>query len=131
MSSFKESMGYSTINYFKDWHPYRDYRTLSVMILPDRYPIPCLHDFAQIETQAILHKNQSGRMKKDKSVLNWTEEMEEAFKKYKNGLVNAVMLAHPSPSAKLVVRTDASDSDISVVVEQIVVGNSQLRAFCL
>lgn len=82
-----------------------------------------------VQTQAILHKNLTGMKKKDKIVHKYIEEIEGAFEQYKNRIVNAVMLAYPSQSAKLVVRTDTLDSCIGVVVKQIVDGNSQPLEF--
>lgn len=70
----------------------------------------------QSQLQTLL----SGNKKNDKTVLKWTEQTIDAFKKCKQQLVNATLLAHPFQDAPLILQVDASDSASGAVVHQLV-----------
>ena len=77
-------------------------------------------------SQSPLHL--SGNLKgKDK--IEWTPEMEDAFNKTKEDISRAVTLYHPDPSASLIVHSDASDTAIGGVVDQIQGAVSQPLGF--
>jgi hypothetical protein len=50
--------------------------------------------------------------------LEWTEEMERAFREVKKKVVEAVELAHPSSGAALVLNVDASNTHVGAVLQQ-------------
>jgi len=50
--------------------------------------------------------------------VDWTTNRKTAFKKTKDELANATLLAFPDPSAKFAVQTDASGSAIGAVLQQ-------------
>ena len=53
-----------------------------------------------------------------KSKLEWNEEMEKAFQLSKQKLSACVQLAHPDPSAEIVLAVDASGMHIGAVLQQ-------------
>ena len=55
--------------------------------------------------------------------LEWSPEMETSFLHIKRALAAAVPLAHPAPSAALVLATDASDTHVGGVLQQREGGN--------
>jgi len=67
---------------------------------------------------APLHKYLIRKKKKDKQPIIWTTETETAFQKSKKRLAEAALLAHPLENAKLILKTDASNHAIRVVLEQ-------------
>ena len=50
--------------------------------------------------------------------LDWSEDMKNAFTTAKAAVSSAASLAHPSPTAELVLVTDASDSHVGAVLQQ-------------
>ena len=56
-------------------------------------------------------------------------EREEAFKKAKQALANATMLAYPRPGSHLLLTTDASDAAVGAVLEQSTPSGPQPLAF--
>lgn len=61
------------------------------------------------QTQSPLHRYLLNFKKNDKREMAWTTEAEAAFKKTKNDLADATLLAHPSADAQTRIVTDASD----------------------
>lgn len=70
-----------------------------------------------------------GNKKKDRTSLIWDDRSKYHFQKCKDDLANATLLAHPAPSASIMLCTDASDSAMGAVVHQIVDGEPQPIAF--
>lgn len=69
-------------------------------------------------------KGSSGKRNSKKQIA-WTPIATEAFKKCKEALANATLLAHPSPTAPLALHVDASDYAIGGALHQVV--NSSLQ----
>ncbi|GFV69567.1 transposon Tf2-11 polyprotein [Trichonephila clavipes] len=67
--------------------------------------------------------------KKDSKPLNWSSEAITAFQRCKQALVDAALLAHPSPSAPLALHVDASDYAIGGALHQVVDSEHQPLAF--
>ncbi|GFU48124.1 retrovirus-related Pol polyprotein from transposon opus [Trichonephila clavipes] len=67
--------------------------------------------------------------KKDSKPLNWSSEAITAFQRCKQALADAALLAHPSPSAPLVLHVDASDYAIGGALHQVVDSELQPLAF--
>lgn len=59
--------------------------------------------------QARLTEFQKGNKKRDKTEINWSSQSIEDFESCKLMLINATILPHPSPSAKLCIMVDAAD----------------------
>jgi len=72
---------------------------------------------------APLHKYLVGKSKRDKQLITWTAETEEAFQESKRQLAEATLLAHPLENAKLIIKTDASSTAMGAVLEQYQAGN--------
>ena len=51
-------------------------------------------------------------------VLNWSQELQDAFDKAKSALSSAVSLKHPSPSAEVSLVTDASNTHVGAALQQ-------------
>jgi len=81
------------------------------------------------EEQAVLNDMLKGPKTKGKIPINWTKQQETAFKKCKDSLQRATELAHPDPTAELILTTDASDTAIGAVIEQIGQKGAQPLAF--
>jgi len=81
--------------------------------------------------QTILHDMLKGSKIKSRKQINWTKEQEAAFNNCKRSLERATELAHPDPSAsaELIVTTDASDTAIRAVIEQVGKEGAQPLAF--
>ena len=73
-----------------------------------------------------LHQSLKGPVA---ALVEWTPERVRAFDAVKAALANAAMLAHPVPSAPIAVTSDASDSAVGAVYEQLVGGVWQPLAF--
>ena len=67
------------------------------------------------KTLVPLHNALKGKPKK----LVWSPETETAFKLTKDALADATMLTYPAPGAQLQLVTDASDTAIGAVLEQL------------
>lgn len=67
--------------------------------------------------------------KKDKAPINCNEQAEAAFRRCKESLARATLLACPNPTAELALTTDASDKAIGAVLEQCNNENWQPLAF--
>lgn len=78
--------------------------------------------------QAPLNALLTGSVKGSHPVTFNTEEL-EAFEACKQGLCQAAMLAHPDSTAHLALVTDASDTAMGAVLQQIKAGNWQPLAF--
>ncbi|KAL4104799.1 hypothetical protein QTP88_020075 [Uroleucon formosanum] len=70
------------------------------------------------DTQAVLNEYMRNGKKNDKTLINWTEEAVVAFQSTKDDLINATILFYPNPTARIQLRTDASDIAIGAVIEQ-------------
>ncbi|XP_014205102.1 uncharacterized protein LOC106637000 [Copidosoma floridanum] len=66
-----------------------------------------------------LHALLKGAKKKDMRPVQWDEASSAAFQACRSCLVNAAMLAHPRPYAQLRISTDASDTKMGAVLEQL------------
>lgn len=82
-----------------------------------------------VENQTKLQRLIKGNKKNDNTVLEWTEDANEAFEKCKCELANAVLLSHPAPNAPLVLHVDASDIAVGAALHQIIDGESQPLGF--
>lgn len=69
--------------------------------------------------QAPLNKLLGGPKMKSSSPIEWTEEYIAAFEGCKDSLARATVLTHPDPSAKISLTTDASDTAMGAVVQQL------------
>ncbi|GFS79382.1 gag-pol polyprotein [Trichonephila clavipes] len=82
------------------------------------------------EQQYLLSEFLEGsKGKKDLKPLNWSSEAITAFQRCKQALVDAALLAHPSPSAPLALHVDASDYAIGGALHQVVDSELQPLAF--
>ncbi|GFX11933.1 retrovirus-related Pol polyprotein from transposon 297 [Trichonephila clavipes] len=82
------------------------------------------------EQQYLLSEFLKGsKGKKDSKPLNWSSEAITAFQRCKQALADAALLAHPSPSAPLVLHVDASDYAIGGALHQVVHSELQPMAF--
>lgn len=72
--------------------------------------------------QSILNEYLRDSKKKDKRPVTWTSEVEQAFKRNKQAIIEAIILSHPQDSAPLLLTTDASDTAIGASLEQIIDG---------
>jgi len=79
--------------------------------------------------QAIFNDMLRGPKAKSKTQIVWTKEQELAFERCKDSLGRTTELAHPDPKAELILTTDASDTAIGAVVEQIGEKGAQPLAF--
>lgn len=70
------------------------------------------------EHQAPLQSLIVGNKKNDKSPVVWTPEAEVAFNQCKQDLINATCLAHPAPTAELILTADASNTAVGAVIQQ-------------
>ncbi len=70
------------------------------------------------ETQIPLFSIIKGNVKNDKTPINWTPELLNAFNQFKIDLSNATLLAHPNPKAKISLHVDASDFALGGVILQ-------------
>ncbi|GBN21598.1 Transposon Tf2-11 polyprotein [Araneus ventricosus] len=70
------------------------------------------------KNQALLHEYLKGSKKQDKRKIQWTDEAEKQFEKYKNDLANATLLSFPNSELPLSLFTDASDTAIGAVLQQ-------------
>lgn len=71
------------------------------------------------ELQAPLNNLLKGtKKKKDKSLIPWNSDAENAFNACKNSLASAAMMNYPSPAARMTLTTDASDVAIGASLEQ-------------
>jgi hypothetical protein len=64
-----------------------------------------------------------------KKLLQWSPEMEAAFRKAKKLLAAATSLAHPDPAAAISLTVDASDTHVGAVLQQGGAGNRRPLAF--
>lgn len=80
-------------------------------------------------TQAPLHQYLVGAKKKDKREIIWIPEANKAFEASKQQLMGACSLAHPHDNAVLALYSDASDSCMGAVLEQLVDGDWQPLGF--
>ncbi|GFU72891.1 transposon Tf2-8 polyprotein [Trichonephila clavipes] len=82
------------------------------------------------EQQYLLSEFLKGsKGKKDSKPLNWSSEAITTFQRCKQALVDAALLAHPSPSAPLALHVDASDYAIGGALHQVVDSELQPLAF--
>ena len=51
-------------------------------------------------------------------VINWSQELQDAFVKAKSALSSAFSLSHPSPSAEVSLLTDASNTHVGAALQQ-------------
>lgn len=77
----------------------------------------CLPNSAS--TQAVLYELTKGCKKRDKSLINWTEESSAAFLKLKDDLSSAALLAHPSSTLDIVLMVDASNTAVGAAIHQV------------
>lgn len=81
------------------------------------------------EDQAVLHDMLSGPKLKGSHPLTWTPELLQVFYKCKTSLARSTLLAHPEENAPLALVTDASNSALGAVLQQLVHNNWQPLAF--
>lgn len=72
--------------------------------------------------QAELNKYLKNARKKDKTIIQWSQEADAAFAKCKSNLQNATMLCYPVKNAELAIMADASNNCVGGVL-QIKVGS--------
>lgn len=65
-----------------------------------------------ISCQAILNSYLHDSKKKDKTVIQWTQEADEALERCKFSLKNAVTFSHPLPNVPLALMADASNNAV-------------------
>ncbi|XP_045453892.1 uncharacterized protein K02A2.6-like [Melitaea cinxia] len=70
--------------------------------------------------QAPLNAYLHNVKKRDKTIIQWTEESTQAFEACKNSISNAALLAHPSHQATYALFCDASDKSAGAVLQQYV-----------
>lgn len=73
-----------------------------------------------VEYQLELNKYLHNTRKNDKTVIEWTDTSNEAFKKCKESLKSAATLSYPRPDTNLALMTDASNTCIGAVLQQYV-----------
>jgi cleavage and polyadenylation specificity factor subunit 1 len=71
----------------------------------------------------------SVKPRRPKKRLVWSKGTSEAFQKAKDAMVKATQLSYPVSGAKLAITTDASDTAIGAVLEQLVKGHWQPLGF--
>lgn len=76
-----------------------------------------IRNAAQI--QASLNAFLIGAKKKDQRPIAWTMEIEQAFEECKQSLAKTSLLAHPRSKTALAITSDASDTAIGAVLEQL------------
>lgn len=81
------------------------------------------------EDQAPLHDMLSGPKIKSSTPLIWTEQQLATFRNCKSGLAKSTLLAHPIIDAPLALVTDASNTALGAVLQQLVHGQWQPLAF--
>lgn len=69
--------------------------------------------------QAPLNDYLTKSIKNDKTPINWNPDTLKAFEDCKQSIVNTTMNTFPSPSAPLILTTDASDTAVGAVLEQL------------
>jgi len=79
--------------------------------------------------QAVLNDMLKGSGNKGKTEINWTTTQETAFEACKKSLSRATRVAHPDPTTDLMLTTDASDTAIGAVLEQVGHKGAQPLAF--
>lgn len=82
-----------------------------------------------VQHQSKLHSLISGNRKNDKSTIVWTDDTINAFQQCKSQLVNATLLAHPSPDAPIVLAVDASSHAVGAAIHQIIDNQMQPLGF--
>lgn len=87
----------------------------------------CLRNAAVVQARlfALITTNK----KKDQTPLIWTKESEAAFNELKSTLANAALLAHPDENLPIVLSTDASDTAMGAVLQQVRGGECEPLAF--
>lgn len=73
--------------------------------------------------QAELVKHIGGAKKNDKSLIVWDDAANEAFLKSKQSLQEATTLSYPAPDTTLALMTDASNTCVGAVLQQLVDGH--------
>lgn len=76
-----------------------------------------------IQSQLPLLPFLKGNKKRDKTVIEWTNDTNSAFESCKNQLANSTLLNHPKHGASLSLSIDASDSAAGAALHQ-VIGNT-------
>lgn len=76
-------------------------------------------------TQGKLQALIEGNKKKDQTLIEWSEEANNAFERCKSDLATVTCLSHPVAGAQLVLHVDASDFAVGAVLQQIV--NDELQ----
>ena len=71
----------------------------------------------------------SAKPRRPKKKLVWSKGTSEAFQRAKDAMVEATQLSYPVSGAKLAITTDASDTAIGAVLEQLVKGHWQPLGF--
>jgi len=87
----------------------------------------CLKNAAN--NQAVLTEFLKNNRKRDRRLVPWTSEAEEAFKKCKEELMQVTTLTHTAPSVPLILICDASDLAVGASLEQIIDGINKPIAF--
>lgn len=71
----------------------------------------------------------SSNKKKDRTPINWTEDLTKQFDAAKDALSQITLLAHPLPDPKLILMTDASDFAVGAALHQINQGRREPLGF--
>jgi hypothetical protein len=79
--------------------------------------------------QAILTEFLKDSRKRDRRIVPWTADSEEAFNKCKEELMQVTNLTHPAPSVPLILTCDASDLAVGASLEQVINGIKKPIAF--
>ncbi|XP_070170800.1 uncharacterized protein [Polyergus mexicanus] len=79
--------------------------------------------------QAVLTDYLKDSRKRDKRLVTWTSEAEEALKNCKEELLRVTTLAHPAPTVPLILTCDASDFAVGASLEQVIDGVNKPIAF--
>lgn len=79
--------------------------------------------------QKVLQQAIKGNKKNDKTPVIWTEDMKIAFEACKDNLANSTELKYLAPDAQLFLSTDASDTAVGAVLQQLVDGQMQPLGF--
>lgn len=77
------------------------------------------HRFIQHASEILrpLHHAHTARGKRSKQLVNWSPELETAFKKAKTALAECAKLQHPNPKLPLSLQVDASGTSIGAVLQ--------------
>lgn len=82
-----------------------------------------------VQAQRRLSHLIEGNRKNDRRTVNWTDDARLAFDECKQQLATATTLAYPGKNVELTLQTDASDTCVGAVLQQIINKNIQPLGF--